>query len=99
MPSKTFTFKVINKNSTHPTHTIQKYKKNLIYYKFSKKEFTSEQLASYLGLSVTSDLIKQSGIYNQLNESLPTIRPAQVVSARHKYFPAFCCHHFAEFID
>ncbi len=39
-----------------------------------KKEFSSEQLTSYAGLSVISDFINQCGIYRKLNALFPTIR-------------------------
>ena len=39
-----------------------------------KKEFSSEQLTSYSGLSVTSDFINHSGIYRRLEHLFPTTR-------------------------
>ena len=38
-----------------------------------KKEFTSGQLTPYSGLSVISDFIKHTGIYDSLNEWFPTV--------------------------
>ncbi len=37
-----------------------------------KKEFSSEQLTSYSGLSVTSDFINHCGIYRRLEHLFPT---------------------------
>ena len=39
-----------------------------------KKEFSSEQLTSYSGLSVTSDFINHCGIYGMAELLFPTIR-------------------------
>jgi len=39
-----------------------------------KKKFSSEQLTSYSGLSVTSDFINHCGIYGKLEHLFPTIR-------------------------
>jgi hypothetical protein len=39
-----------------------------------KKEFSSEQLTSYSGLSVTSDFINHCGIYRRLEHLFPTTR-------------------------
>ena len=54
-----------------------------------KKEFSSEQLTSYSGLSVTSDFINHCGIYRRLEHLFPTTRhnasrfsTAQILSSR-----------------
>lgn len=59
---------------THPTHASQKYKKKMSFVTTKvKKGFTSGQLTPYSGLSVISDFIKHTGIYDSLNEWFPTV--------------------------
>ena len=63
-----------------------------------KKKFSSEQLTSYSGLSVTSDFINHCGIYGKL-EHLFFQPPAtmQAVSVQPKYSQVSCWHRCAVF--